>query len=156
MNGEQGEARWSALDLEMEHVGGRGRGREFVLEDEVVEQEADQISETDQFSGESIHIKDSCDVWVTSTDTQASINMQAALQMAIALVLSISIADGERAESVSQELLQRVQVKQENRQRLIIFNSREVRVATSDTDTSVNMQVLMQVLLALVAKIDVL
>jgi spore coat protein X len=148
------EKRWSALDLEMEHTGGRGRGS--VHDDETVEQEAVELSDTDQFSGESIFIKDSCDVCVKTTDTQASINLQAALQLAIALVLSLTIADSQKAETVAQDLLQRVQVRQENRQRLIITNSRSVNVTTSDTDASVNLQVLVQVLLALVAKIDVL
>nr|WP_232463430.1 spore coat protein [Tumebacillus avium] len=151
---ENTEQRWSALDLEMEHTGGRGRGS--VLDDAIVEQEAEQLSDTDQFSGESIYIKDSCDVSVKTTDTQASVNLQAALQLAIALVLSISIADSNRAEGIAQDLLQRVQVRQENRQKLIIDNSKCVRVTTTDTDASVNIQVLVQVLLALVAKIDVL
>ncbi|ASS74266.1 hypothetical protein CIG75_04210 [Tumebacillus algifaecis] len=151
---EDTEQRWSALDLDMEHAGSRGRAP--LLEDTIVEQEADVISETDQFSSESIHIKDSCDIAVRTTDVQAAVNLQAALQLAIALVLSISIADNNRAEAVAQELLQRVQVKQENRQRLIIDNSKCVRVSTLDADVSVNIQVLVQVLLAVVAKIDVL
>ncbi len=140
---------WSALDSGSRHP-------QCFREEETVEQEAAQISRTLQRSDEVIIIKDSCGVDVRTTDTQAAVNLQVALQLAIAVVLSLTIADGNRAEAVAQELLQRVQVRQVNKQRTVIENSRNVHVSTTDTDVSVNIQVLVQVLLALVAKIEVL
>lgn len=119
-------------------------------------QAADQTSKNQQESYEYIVIKDSCDVEVTTTDTQAAINLQIALQAAIQLIISISIADSEKAEELSQDLTQRLVNKQVNRQQTYIENSRGVKVTTTDTDLAINVQVLLQVLLALVARLDVL
>lgn len=119
-------------------------------------QEADQTTKNVQASYESIVIKDSCDVEVTTTDTQAAINLQVALQAAIQLVISISIASSEQAEVLTQELSQKLINKQVNRQQTFIENSRGVKVTTTDTDLAVNVQVLLQVLLALVNRLDIL
>ncbi|WP_332457830.1 spore coat protein [Tumebacillus avium] len=140
-------ANWSALDSNSRHP--------LCNEDEVV-QEAAQVSKTLQKSEEVIIIRDSFGVDVKTTDTQAAVNLQVALQLAIAVVLSLTIADSDRAEAVTQDLLQKVQVKQVNKQRTVIENSRNVEVITTDTDVAANIQVLVQVLLALVAKIDIL
>jgi len=128
---------------------------EFV-DDEDVEQEADQISDTEQESHELIIIRDSELVEVHTTDTQAAVNLQVALQLAIALVLSITIGDSDAANGVEQELLQKIQVEQTNHQRTIIVGSRCVKVTTTDTDVTANIQILLQILLALVAKLDIL
>lgn len=140
---------WSALDSGSRHP-------ISCNDDETVNQEATQVSRTLQRSEEVIIIKDSLGVDVKTTDTQASVNLQVALQLAIALVISITIADSARAEQVTQDLLQRVQVRQVNKQRTVIENSRNVEVTTTDTDVAVNIQVLVQILVALVAKIDIL
>ncbi|TCP58206.1 spore coat protein X [Tumebacillus sp. BK434] len=140
-------ANWSALDSNSRHP--------LCREEEIV-QEAAQISRTLQKSDEVIIIRDSFGVDVRTTDTKAAVNLQVALQLAIAVVLSLTIADGNRAEAITQELLQKVQVKQVNKQRTVIENSRNVEVVTTDTDVAANIQVLVQVLLALVAKIEVL
>jgi spore coat protein X len=136
---------WSALS-----------GSNHPLNNETIGQDADQVADTTQVSKETIIIKDSEGVEIRTTDTQAAVNIQAALQVAIALVISISIADSARAERVTQDLLQRVQVKQINHQKVLIENSRQVSVTTTDTDVAVNVQILLQVLLALVAKLEVL
>jgi len=119
-------------------------------------QEADQTTKNVQASFESIVIKDSCDVEVITTDTQAAVNLQVALQAAIQLIISISIADSSQSEVLTQEMTQKLINKQVNRQQTYIENSRGVRVTTTDTDLAVNVQVLLQVLLALVARLDVL
>jgi len=130
--------------------------RDDRFNDEVVEQDADQDIEDLQVSEECIIIRNSADVEVHTTDTQAAVNLQAALQVAIALVLSLTIADSAKAEAVTQDLLQKIETKQINRQKTLILNSQCVRVTTTDTDIAVNIQALLQVLVALVAKIDVL
>lgn len=121
-----------------------------------VEQKGDQVNKTTQQSFESIQIIDSCDVEVVTTDTQVAVSLQAALQVAIAIVISISIADDTKAEAVTQELLQKANIKQTNQQSLVIENSRNVRVTTTDTDIAVSLQVLLQILVALVAQLDIL
>lgn len=124
--------------------------------DDLVEQEADQVEDTFQDSHECIIIRDSCDVTVQTTNTHAAINLQAALQLAIAVVLSISIGDSINNSAIIQELTQRAEITQTTRQKLLIENSHDVHVTTTDTDVAVNIQLLLQVLLALVAKLDVL
>jgi spore coat protein X len=125
------------------------------LGDVAIEQEADQLVDELQDSEECIIIRNSSEVDVKTTDTQAAVSLQVALQVAIALVISISIADSERAEIITQELLQKIKVKQINQQKTVILNSSCVRVTTTDTDVAVNIQALLQVLVALVAKVDI-
>jgi spore coat protein X len=145
-----GENRWSALDRSSRHPMDEFCGAEGV------EQEADQINSQLQLSEELVFIKDSCDVRVTSTDVKAALSLQAALQAAIVVVISISIADGERAERITQELLQSSRVRQITRQKTIIENSRDVDVTTTDAQVAVNIQLLLQLLLALIVELEVL
>ncbi|MBM7604036.1 spore coat protein X [Metabacillus crassostreae] len=119
-------------------------------------QDAVQINETVQASEEYIFIKDSCNIDVTSTDTQIAVSLQAAVQVAIALVINLTIADSNRAEQVTQQLLQSSVIKQVNKQKLIIENSRDVTITTTDTDVAISLQVLIQILLALLVQIDIL
>ncbi|WP_100406837.1 spore coat protein [Bacillus solitudinis] len=140
--------KWSALDSERHPLCKNGDGD--------VKQNADQVSKTLQLSEEYIIVKDSCDVTVTTTDTKAAINLQASLQAAIALVISISIASSDQAEQITQELLQSSKVKQVSYQKTFIENSRNVDVVTTDTQIGVNIQILLQILLALLVELDIL
>ncbi|MDZ4477726.1 UNVERIFIED_CONTAM: spore coat protein [Bacillus cereus] len=119
-------------------------------------EEAIQTDEIDQISEEYIEIVDSADVQVTTTDTKAALSIQAALQAAIVVVVSISIADSEKADKITQELFQKSAIKQINRQKTFIKNSRNVTVTTTDTDIAVNIQILLQILLALLVKLNIL
>jgi spore coat protein X len=125
-------------------------------DDEGVFQEADQVSKFIQKSYEEIVIKDSTNVLVATVDAKVAVSLQAAIQAAIALVISLSIADGHKAEAVTQELLQKTKSVQINRQRTFIENSRNVLVATIDVDLLLNIQLLLQLLLVLVASLDIL
>jgi spore coat protein X len=115
-----------------------------------------QFSIEEQESTELIFIKESCNVRVQSTDTQAAVSLQIGIQLAIALVLSITIADSERSTAVAQELFQKVHSEQSNVQRVIIRNSKDVSVTTTDTDLAINIQALLQVLVAIIVRLDVL
>ncbi|MCH4565784.1 spore coat protein [Bacillus sp. ES1-5] len=119
-------------------------------------EEAIQTDEIDQISEEYIEIVDSADVQVTTTDTKAALSIQTALQAAIVVVVSISIADSEKADKITQELFQKSSIKQINRQKTLIKNSRNVTVTTTDTDIAVNIQILLQILLALLVKLNIL
>ncbi|TKC15376.1 spore coat protein [Robertmurraya kyonggiensis] len=119
-------------------------------------QNADQVSDIEQRSNERIVIKDSCDVRVTTTDTQVAVSIQAAIQIAIALVVNITIADDEQAESITQDLLQFSQIQQVNRQTICIENSRDIEVSTTDTDVAVSIQLLLQLLIAILIQVDIL
>ncbi|MGF9879138.1 spore coat protein [Bacillus albus] len=125
-------------------------------ENSIFLERAIQTDEIDQVSEEYIEIVDSADVQVTTTDTKAALSIQAALQAAIVVVVSISIADSEKADKITQELFQKSSIKQINRQKTFIKNSRNVTVTTTDTDIAVNIQILLQILLALLVKLNIL
>ncbi|MEH7094177.1 spore coat protein [Neobacillus vireti] len=141
------ENKWKALD----HCDDKGKGNEAN-----VLQEGDQVSSTTQESFEWIVVKDSEGVTVHTTDTQAAVSLQAAIQVAIAVVISITIGDSEKGSAVAQDFKQFFKSKQRNSQKTVIQGSKCVEVTTTDTQVSVNIQALLQVLVAIVAKLDVL
>ncbi|WP_240339835.1 spore coat protein [Halobacillus ihumii] len=121
-----------------------------------IDQDAEAELKNVQKSFESIVIKDSCDVDVRTTDTQLAVNIQVAIQVAIALIISISIADSERANTITQDIEAQLKSAQVNKQQTYIENSRNVTVATDDSDVAVNVQVAIQVLIALVVRLGIL
>ncbi|WP_067726344.1 spore coat protein [Oceanobacillus damuensis] len=122
----------------------------------VVEQEAVQHDSIKQVSNEWIIIKDSEGIDVTTTDTQAAVSLQLGIQVAIAVVLSITIGDSDQAKHVMQDFNQVSKTRQSNRQKTIIEGSRNVEITTTDTDIAVNIQLLVQILVAIVASLDIL
>lgn len=120
-----------------------------------VVQDADQFVGMEQESNELIFIKDSCNIDVHTTDTQAAVSLQVGLQLAIALVIRITIGDTDHGKNVEQDLLQLFDSEQSNKQKIIIKNCKDIKVITTDTDIAVNIQALLQVLVTLVAKLDV-
>ncbi|MFJ8069089.1 spore coat protein [Peribacillus sp. NPDC096447] len=149
---EDSERSWSALDSASRHpLSG------FCNDDDTrISQEAIQDNNQFQLSEELIYIKDSCNVNVTSTDVKAALSLQAALQAAIAVIVSISIADSDNAEKITQELIQSSNVKQITRQKTIVENSRDIDITTTDAQIALNIQLLLQLLLALIVEIDIL
>ncbi|MBS2968416.1 spore coat protein [Metabacillus sp. KIGAM252] len=148
---------WVANDRSCSHpTENSSRLGNMCSKDGEVDQNFDQVSNTAQLSSETIIIKDSCDIEVTTTETQIAVSLQAALQVAIALVINLTIADSARAEMVTQDLLQKATITQASAQKLVIENSRNVNVKTTDTDVAVSLQLLIQILLALVVSIDIL
>jgi spore coat protein X len=139
------EKKWRALD----HCD-TGKGK-----DTEVAQEADQKAVTKQQSYEWIIIKDSECVNVHTTDTQAAVSLQVGLQAAIAAVISISIGDSDRGNAVVNDIKQVIKTRQRNTQKTIIEGSKDVEVRTTDTDIAVNIQALLQILVTLVAKLDI-
>jgi len=139
--------RWNALDPTMDHPLSCSGDEEQV---------AKQTQKEFQLSDEVIHIKDSCDVTVHTTDNKAAINLQAALQAAISIVLNIAIADNQKAEEIQQELFQSSKIKQITNQKTIVENSRNITVETTDNQVAVNLQILLQLLLALMVNLDIL
>ncbi|WHY57897.1 spore coat protein [Peribacillus simplex] len=149
---DDSERSWSALDSASRHpLSG------FCNDDDTkISQEARQDNNQVQLSEELIYIKDSCNVNITSTDVKAALSLQAALQAAIAVIVSISIADADNAEKITQELIQSSNVKQITRQKTIVENSRDIDITTTDAQIALNIQLLLQLLLALIVEIDIL
>ena len=159
--GTKREKRWNALDESLDHpltnIDPTNMNR-TTRNNKTKHSNKDnqEVIKEEQQSVETITIRNSADVTVQTTDTQVAASLQVALQAAIEIIINISIADGENAEKVIQELFQKTQIKQYNFQELLIDNSQNVRVTTTDTDAAISIQVLLQVLLALVTELDIL
>lgn len=121
-----------------------------------VEQFGEQFVSNKQQSFEWIIVKDSEDIEVQTTDTQAALSLQLGIQAAIAAVLSVTIGDTDQGKAVAQDMKQFIKTKQRNVQKTIIEGSRNITVTTTDTDLAVNIQALLQILVTLVAKLDIL
>lgn len=123
------------------------------LNNTTVRQSGAQSASTVQESDESILVRASSNVVVTTTDTKTAASIQAALQLAIVLVLSIGTRRSSQAQEAAQELMQRVSTVQKNHQKIVIENSATVTVTTTDTETVLNVQALLQVLLEVVTRL---
>ncbi|GAB3790837.1 spore coat protein [Virgibacillus kimchii] len=137
---------WRALD----HCDDTTRNDETVL------QEGEQSVTTQQESFEWIIIKDSEDINVTTTDTQVAASLEVGIQVAIAVVLSIAIGSSSQADDVVQDLKQVTRNRQSNRQKTIVEHSKDVDITTRDTDIAINLQLLIQILVAIVVSLDIL
>lgn len=123
-------------------------------QDQVVSQYQNSISDIEQRSKEAIFVLNSKDITVTSTDTKVAASLQVALQVAIAIVINISIADSERAKEVTEELLGFSRIEQASKQLIVVDGSESVSVSTTDTDVAASIQVLLQILIALVGQLN--
>jgi|SRR5690625_114513 len=140
------KTKWRALD----HCDDTGRNDETVLQD------GEQSISTQQESFEWIIIKDSEDINVTTTDTQAAVSLEVGIQVAIAVVLSIALGSSAQADDVVQDLKQVTRNRQSNRQKTIVEQSKNIDITTIDTDIAINLQLLIQILVAIVISLDIL
>ncbi|MEH6971253.1 spore coat protein [Bacillus sp. JJ675] len=158
---------WVALDPECEHPGSEYYPRfpkkqlcddydcKCRREEEFIQQELEQVNLNKQLSDETIIIKDSCNIRVSSEDTQVVTSVLTSIQTAIVTVVLAIIDDFELAELVSQDLLQVSANKQTNRQKLVIDNSRDVVVSTEDTDVATLVTTAVQTLTVIIATLIV-
>lgn len=134
-----GEQKWRALD----HCKiGTHNGA-------VIDQEADAVSSVEQESFEWIIVKDSEGVEVNTTDAQVAIQLQVAIQVAIAAVVAILTSNVNQGEVVAEEMTALLGTKQRNSQKTVIEGSVNVKVNTTDADIALNIQVAIQVLIAI-------
>ena len=143
--------RWNALDPNSVHP----MSLCFKDNEDVDQQNVQKVKEF-QFSEEWIFIKDSCDVDVETTDTKLALSLVASLNAFITAVIEISILSSEDVEEVKQSIFQSTGIKQVNIQKTIIENSRDVKVHTTDTNIALNLQILLQIALALLINLDIL
>lgn len=141
-----GGNKWRALD----HCNDNGNNNDGVQQNGV------QAVSNKQQSYEWIIVKDSEGVEIQTTDTQAALSLQLGIQAAIAAVISVAIGDTDQGRAVAQDMKQFIKTKQRNVQKTIVEGSRNVTVTTTDTDLAVNIQAMLQVLVTLVAKLDIL
>ncbi|MUL34255.1 spore coat protein [Priestia megaterium] len=121
-------------------------------DDAVIEQEPDAFSFINQDSDELIWIKDSCDIDVTTVDTQIAAQVQTAIQTAIGVITATLVGNID-GQVIAQELLASANLDQVNKQKIIIVNSKDVTITAADTDIGVNIQVALQTLTAVVTAI---
>ncbi|MCU9614698.1 spore coat protein [Caldibacillus lycopersici] len=140
---------WSALDPTSEHP----LSSIFNNDDD---QTAVQTVKELQVSEEVIHIRDSADVSVNTTDNKAALSLVASLNATISLILNISIASSSDVDEVTQSLYQATGIRQITKQKTVVENSRGVSVETTDTQLALNIQLLLQILLALLINLDIL
>ncbi|PZX07601.1 spore coat protein X [Psychrobacillus insolitus] len=138
--------KWRALD----HCDDNNSNDRDVLQD------GNQVVSSKQQSYEWIIVKDSEGVEIQTTDTQAAISLQLGIQAAIAAVISVTIGDSDQGKAVAQDIKQFIKTKQRNVQKTIIEGSKNISVTTTDTDLAVNIQAMLQILVAIVAKLDIL
>ncbi|WP_082684196.1 spore coat protein [Lentibacillus amyloliquefaciens] len=141
------KTKWRALD----HCDGTSDQN-----DADVMQDANQAVSNQQISDEWIIIKDSENIDVTTTDRQAAVSLQLAIEAAIGAVINISVGNGPQSDNVTQGIRQMVNTRQGNHQKTIVEQSRDIEITTRDTDVAVNIQLLFQILAAIVASLDIL
>jgi spore coat protein X len=117
-------------------------------EDAVIEQESDAFSLIGQDSDELIWIKDSCEITVSTVDTQTAAQVQF-LTNAVTGTIFAAIVGNITGEIISQEVLSLANTEQVNKQKIIIVNSKDVTIATLDTDTAAQVQIIVNALTAL-------
>ncbi len=125
------------------------------MHDEVeVEQEAKMFNKEFQLIDELVVVKDSCDVTVYITDKQFALSLQGALQAAIVVILQLHTGSHKKAIEVSQELFQSSKIKQITKQKFIVSHSKNVYIESTDQQAAVNIQILVQLLLAVIKKVN--
>ncbi|MDF2605951.1 MAG: spore coat protein [Bacillales bacterium] len=113
-----------------------------------------QGSNAYQLSEELICIRNSIGVTVTTTDVKVALNLQAVIQAVILIILLIVLDDEAAARTITQELIQKANIKQITRQKTIIENSNNVVVTTIDAQVAVNLNLVLQLLIALIAVLE--
>jgi spore coat protein X len=145
-----GNGGWNALDPSSSHPMNIFDSSDRDVKDVV------QGTNMGQFSRESIVLKNCLNVEVNSSETQVAASLQAALVVAIVIVINISIADGGQAERITEDLLQFTQINQSNRQSVYIENAKDCTVNLEDTQVALTLNLLIQVLVALVVELEIL
>ncbi|GAB1786290.1 MULTISPECIES: spore coat protein [Priestia] len=116
-------------------------------EDAVIEQESDAFSLIGQDSDELIWIKDSCEIIVSTVDTQTAAQVQGLVNAVTGIILA-GIVGNITGEIIAQEILSLANTEQVNKQKIIIVNSKDVTIATLDTDTAAQVQTVVTTLTA--------
>ncbi len=114
------------------------------------------IAELTSDAEETIYIVGSEVIKINSTNNKIALSLQAAVQAIIALVIQLTIADSDKADSVRNQISSNM--KWLNRKMKIIYieNSSNVTVTVSSVDIAVTLQFMLQILLSILATVDIL
>lgn len=124
--------------------------------------EGDQIVESvlqteysEQGTYVTVIVRDSAQVEILNSDFQAALSLQVTLQLALAIILSVAIADDAAYTRILNEIVDRIHEVQLTRRVIEIENSYNVQVQVVATELAFNLQLLLQLMLAIVAKLEV-
>ncbi|RSL33054.1 spore coat protein [Salibacterium salarium] len=119
-------------------------------------QHGEQTNKTLQISEDYIEIIDCCDVSISNTDIKGALSIQAGIQAAILILITVSIGgDSDSAEEFTQDLIQSAKIKQLTYQHTYLENSRDVTIDINDTQLALNIQLLIQLLVAVAVVLDI-
>nr|WP_308346208.1 carboxypeptidase regulatory-like domain-containing protein [Priestia aryabhattai] len=107
------------------------------------------------FKSTKTRIKNSHNIKIQLSDNQSANSLQLSLHLAIALILNIISDTTDSDDLVIQKSIQQSIIKAD-KQSIVIENSRDITIITNDTDLTANIQLLLQVLVALLVQIDIL
>ncbi|MED4278595.1 carboxypeptidase regulatory-like domain-containing protein, partial [Priestia megaterium] len=99
-------------------------------------------------------IKNSHNIKIQLSDNQSANSLQLSLHLAIALILNIISDTTDSDDLVIQESIQQSIIKAD-KQSIVIENSRDITIITNDTDLTANIQILLQILVAILIQIDI-
>ncbi|PFB01103.1 hypothetical protein CN383_12155, partial [Priestia megaterium] len=100
-------------------------------------------------------IKNSHNIKIQLSDNQSANSLQLSLNLAISLILNIISDTTNSDDLVMRKSIQQSIIKAD-KQGIVIENSRDITIITNDTDSISNIQLLLQVLVALLVQIDIL
>ena len=113
------------------------------------------LSSQISFKSTEIWIKNSHNIEVQLSGNQIANSLQLSLHLAITLILDM-ITDNTNNDGASiQEFIEQPSIKT-TEQIIIIDNSKDITIIVDDTDLTANLQILLQILLALLVQIDIL
>ncbi|WP_353893074.1 spore coat protein [Proteinivorax hydrogeniformans] len=124
--------------------------------DDLIAQEAEQVSKIFQIIDEDIEIYDSYNVTINKLSAQAAINLQASIELALITIISVVIGDTAKAKEVTQELLQATKIKQVSYLRTRVANSRNVEITTADLSLVISIELLILVFVVVLLQLEIL
>lgn len=114
------------------------------------------IAELTSDAEETIYIVGSEAITINSTNNKIALSLQAAVQAIIALVIQLTIADSDKADSVRNQISSNMKWLNRKMKVIYIENSSHVTVTVSSVDIAVTLQFMLQILLSILATVDIL
>ncbi|MGG3642283.1 spore coat protein [Bacillus gobiensis] len=114
------------------------------------------IAELTSDADETIYIVGSEVITINSTNNKIALSLQAAVQAIIALVIQLTIADSDKADSIRNQISSNMKWLNRKMKVIYIENSSNVTVTVSSVDIAVTLQFMLQILLSILAAVDIL
>ncbi|WP_394549210.1 carboxypeptidase regulatory-like domain-containing protein [Priestia aryabhattai] len=113
------------------------------------------LSSQISFKSTETWIRNSHNIEVQLSGNQIANYLQLSLHLAIALIVDMITDNTNNDGAFTQEFIEQLSIKT-TEQIIIIDNSKDITIIVDDTDLTANLQILLQILLALLVQIDIL